>query len=117
MDSTVTIGEVSFKLTSQQPTGNVRQAVVSNQIRRLITHHATSTVKGIGPVNRTLRKIEFDESVTNSDGSVVKAPVSVALVITRPEICSPSVIDLPLSTLLAYAGQADFVAAVKEDQI
>lgn len=117
MDSTVTIGEVSFKLTSQQPTGNVRQAVVSNQLRRLITNHTTNTVKGVGPVKRTLRKIEFDESVTNSDGSVVKAPVSVALTIVRPEICSPSVIDLPLSTLLAYAGQEDFAVAVKEDQI
>lgn len=117
MDSKVTIGTVDYKPTEQQPTGIVRSAVVSNKTQRIITNHQTATVKSVGPVRRTLRKVEFDESVTLSDGSVVKAPVSVAITIVRPDAFAAAVIESPISTLLAWAAQTDFVADVKADLI
>lgn len=117
MDSKVTISEVDYKPTAQQPTGVVRSAVVAGKTRRIITNHQTSTVKGIGRLVRTLRKVEFDETITLGDGSTVSAPVSVAITILRPSSFGTNTIDAPISTMLAWAAQSDFVADVKADLI
>lgn len=116
MDTKVTIGENSFSLTSQQPTGNVRSGLVSTVATRVITAHQDNSPKTGAPVTRTTRKVE--QTITTSVGGVVVSlPVSVALAVSLPKALPDTAIDASLGILSAWMAQATFANDIKRQSI
>lgn len=116
MDTKVTIGENSFSLTSQQPTGNVRSGLVSTVATRIITAHQDNSPKTGAPVTRTTRKVE--QTITASVGGVVVSlPVSASLTVSLPKALPAGSIDSVLNVLSAWMAQATFVDDIKNQSI
>jgi len=116
MNNTVTIGEIAYSLTSQQPTGNVRSGLVDGVPTRIITNHMEQAPKGGTPAIRTVRKVE--QTITTSVGGVAVAlPVSASLTITVPTVLDASKISGPLGILSAWMAQATFASDIQNRAI
>lgn len=101
MENSITINSHAYKLTRQDPTGQIRSAIVSG-VPYSITTGYQSTKQGGAPVIRSQRKVTVLAPVT-LNGSTEQRAIEVSFVLSRP-------IDVSV-------GNADLAAAIAEAKI
>lgn len=82
MENSITINSHDYKLTRQDPTGQVRSAVVSG-VPYSITTGYQQTKQGGVPVIRSQRKVTVQAAV-NINGSTALRAIEVSFVLSRP---------------------------------
>lgn len=101
MENSITINTHAYKLTRQDPTGQVRSAIVSG-VPYSITTGYQETKQGGVPVVRSQRKVTVQAAVT-INGSTAQRAVEVSFVVSRP-------VDVPVSN-------PDLAAAIAEAKV
>ncbi|DAD52490.1 coat protein [ssRNA phage SRR5467090_10] len=82
MDNSVTINAHKYNLTRQDPTGQIRSALVEGVPYSLTTAYQETKQGGV-PVIRTQRKVTVQAPVT-VNGTLVPRAIEVGFVLSRP---------------------------------
>lgn len=117
MENSVTINTHKYNLTRQDPTGQVRSALVAGVPYSLTTAYQETKQGGV-PVIRTQRKVTVQAPVT-VNGTLVPRAIEVGFVLSRPldVLVSNSDLSSAVAEFRAWVAGETFLDEVLNNEI
>lgn len=117
MENSVTINSHAYKLTRQEPTGQVRSAIVGGVQYSLTTAYQNTKQGGV-PVTRSQRKVTVLAPVTVNGSTVLRA-IEVSYVLSRPMdvLVTDANLAAALAEVKAWISTATFTDEILNNEI
>lgn len=117
MENSVTVNAHAYKLTRQEPTGQVRSAIVDG-VQYSLTTAYQSTKQGGAPVIRSQRKVTVLAPVTVNGSTELRA-IEISYVVSRPTdvlVTNPNLVAA-LAEMKVWINTATFTDEILNNEI